>query len=291
MKLIRKTVKKLRKGMRRLHSLKEIARLSCQSNAASKSLAKVFRETLHNRPAPEEKVWIEKIESLRSKLNSSTEQVTLMDYGAGSPEGEGSIADHKACEGKVKTKMIGEVCRIASKPYLWSFLLLKLIREFRPLVCLELGTCLGISASYQAAALNLNQSGRIVSLEGAESLARLAEGHFQTLGLDNVDVVVGLFQDTLKSVLEENRPIDYAFVDGHHQEEATIAYFREILPFLSERAVVIFDDIAWSEGMKRAWIAIKAHEKVKICVDLASVGICIIDSSITQRLSFRMRLG
>jgi len=248
----------------------------------------VLGETLHNRPTPEEQVWIEKIESLRNELNSSTEQVTLVDYGAGLPQT--GLGNHKEREGKVIIKTIGDVCRTASKPYMWLFLLLKLIREFRPLVCLELGTCLGISASYQAAALKLNKSGRIVSLEGAESLARLAEGHFLNLGLDNVDVVVGLFQDTLKNVLEENRPIDYAFVDGHHQEEPTLAYFREILPFLSERSVVIFDDISWSEGMKRAWSTIKEHESVKVCVDLVYVGICIIDRTTEGKVSFTMRI-
>jgi len=288
--MIRKTVRKLCKIPRRVVALREISRLSRQSNAASKSLAKVLRETLQNRPAPEEKVWIEKIELLRNELNSSTDEVTLMDYGAGSPERERSIENHKAREGKVKTKTIGDVCRTASKPYKWSFLLLKLIREFRPLVCLELGTCLGVSASYQAAALKLNQSGRIVSLEGAESLARLAEGHFQRLGLDNVDVVVGLFQDNLKNVLKEHGPIDYAFVDGHHQEEPTLAYFREILPFLSERAVLVFDDISWSDGMKRAWSTIKAHESIKVCVDLAYVGICIIDRTTEGKVSFTMRI-
>lgn len=221
-------------------------------------------------------------------MNSSTDQVRLMDYGAGSAEA--SLGDHKPHEGKVIVKTIGDVCRTASKSYFWSFLLLRLIREFRPLVCLELGTCLGVSTSYQAAALKLNQSGRIVSLEGAESLARLAEGHFQRLGLDNVDVVAGLFQDNLKSVLKERGPIDYAFVDGHHQEEPTLAYFREILPFLSERSVVIFDDISWSEGMKRAWSTIKAHESVKVCVDLVYVGICIIDRTTEGKVSFTMRI-
>ena len=122
-----------------------------------------------------------------------------MDYGAGLPEA--GLGNHKTREGKVIIKTIGDVCRTASKTYMWSFLLLKLIREFRPLVCLELGTCLGISASYQAAALKLNESGRIVSLEGAEPLARLAEGYFLNLGLDNVDVVVGRFEHTLEKVL------------------------------------------------------------------------------------------
>jgi predicted O-methyltransferase YrrM len=103
-------------------------------------------------------------------------------------------------------------------------------------------------------------------------------------------VIVGLFKDTLKSVLEENAPIDYAFVDGHHQEEPTVAYFREILPFLCERSVLVFDDISWSEGMERAWRVIKAHESVKISIDLRYVGICIIDSDVGRKASFTMRL-
>ena len=282
-------IRKLYKVPRRICALREISRLSRQPDAASKSLAKVLRGTLHNRPTSEEKVWIEKIESLRNELNSSSEKVTLMDYGALSSDE--SCVEPKTSEGKVKIETIGEVCRTASKPYKWSFLLLKLIREFKPSVCLELGTCLGISASYQAAALKLNHSGRLVSLEGAESLARLAEGYFKKLGFDNIEVVVGLFQNTLKDVLEKNAPIDYAFVDGHHQEEPTIGYFRQILPFLSDRAVLIFDDISWSDGMKRAWSTIKAYESVKVCVDLSYVGICIIDNSKDRKENYKIDIS
>jgi len=78
-----KLIRKVCKVPRRVVALREISRLSRQNNTASKSLAKVLRETLQNRPAPEEKAWIERIESLRNELNSSTDQVTLMDYGAG----------------------------------------------------------------------------------------------------------------------------------------------------------------------------------------------------------------
>jgi hypothetical protein len=63
--------------------------------------------------------------------------------------------------GKVVTRTVGEVSKGASKPYFWSLLLFKLIRKFRPSICLELGTCLGISASFQAAALKLNGIGKI----------------------------------------------------------------------------------------------------------------------------------
>ena len=66
-----------------------------------------------------------------------------------------------------------------SKHYFWSLLLFKLIREFKPLNSVELGTCLGISGAYQAAAQKLNKSGRLITLEGAKSLASLAEKNLQ----------------------------------------------------------------------------------------------------------------
>jgi len=43
---------------------------------------------------------------------------------------------------------VGKTCKIASKPYFWSLLLFKLIREFKPSNTIELGTCLGISGAY-----------------------------------------------------------------------------------------------------------------------------------------------
>lgn len=149
---------------------------------------------------------------------------------------------------------------------------------------------MGISASFQAAALKLNGMGKIVTLEGAESLAVLAKEHFHVLGLDNVSVVAGRFQDTLKDILDTCVSVNYAFIDGHHDENATLAYFKQIIPFLSGRALLIFDDISWSAGMKRAWNTIKADERIKISVDLKQVGVCIIDNEILARKSITIRM-
>lgn len=142
---------------------------------------------------------------------------------------------------------------------------------------------MGISTSFQAAALKLNGMGKIVTLEGAKSLASLAERHFQALGLDNANIVIGRFQDTLGEVLNAYKSVDYVFIDGHHDEKATLAYYEQIKPFLSERALLVFDDISWSEGMKGAWKTIMADERVKISVDLRQIGVCIIDSRIDGR--------
>ncbi len=191
-------------------------------------------------------------------------------------------------QGRVVTRTIGDVCQGASKPYLWSLLLFKLIREFRPATCLELGTCLGISTSFQAAALKLNRQGRIITLEGADALASLAKQHFQSLGLDNASVVSGRFQDTLDKVLSQHGPVDFAFIDGHHDEKATLAYFDQIFPSLSQRAVLVFDDISWSNGMKRAWRALETDQRVKISLDLTVLGICVTDSTLERKRNFKI---
>jgi predicted O-methyltransferase YrrM len=43
--------------------------------------------------------------------------------------------------------------------------------------------------------------------------------------------------------------LDFAFIDGHHDERATVAYFQQMKPSLSPGAVVLFYDIKWSSGM------------------------------------------
>ena len=238
-------------------------------------LANILKSTLKNDLLPEEKVWIDKIEQLRDNLNASTTEISIVDYGAGKSDELRTQQDMYA--GKTAITTVGEVCRFGSKSPFWLFLLFNLVREFKPTVCIELGTCLGISASYQAAALSLNKAGKIVTIEGAKILAKYAKQNIETIGIENVRVVTGRFQDVLGEVLNESRPVDFAFIDGHHDEKATMIYFNKIIPFLANQGVVlVFDDISWSSGMKRAWKKIKGDDRVKISVDLRKVGICLM---------------
>jgi hypothetical protein len=258
----------------------KISRL-CNVKGVSKQIGDALRETLQNDFSSDEKKWIDRIEILREELDSSMTKMSIRDYGAGTPDL--CPTNEEMNRGRVVTKTVGEVSKSYSKPYFWSLLLFKLIRKFRPSICLELGTCLGISASFQGAALKLNGKGKIVTLEGAESLATIAERSFRSLSLDNVALVTGRFQDTLGKVLDTYKSIDYAFIDGHHDEKATIAYFKQIIPFLSEEALLVFDDISWSDGMKRAWKTIVTNDRINISINLRQIGVCIINSSIDNR--------
>ena len=63
------------------------------------------------------------------------------------------------------------------------------------------------------------------------------------------------------------------YFDGNHQYEATLRYFEQLLPTITNETVWIFDDIHWSKPMEQAWEIIKNHPKVTVTVDTYSWGI------------------
>lgn len=286
MKILSHGITRLYKAtLGRLRARREISRLCSNDDGLITSLGRLLDAQLKSQWSSEEKDWMEKIESLRSELSVSPSEVLIVDYGAGSPDSK--LAAEEMHRGRVVRRTVGEVCRVASLQPKWAGLLFRLVREYRPTVCLELGTALGISTAYQAGALELNHHGRILTLEGAESLAALARENFDRLGLGRVEIVVGPFQDTLQNVLDQNGAIDYAFIDGHHDESATLRYFRQIRPHLTDGAILVFDDISWSPGMRRAWSSIKSDKSLRACIDLVRVGVCISTKSGTTEVTRR----
>jgi predicted O-methyltransferase YrrM len=71
-------------------------------------------------------------------------------------------------------------------------------------------------------------------------------------------------------------PIQVVFLDGHHDGEATIQYFNEILPYIAESCVFILDDIRWSEDMYWAWKKLCYHPRVRNNFDLFQWGILMV---------------
>lgn len=268
--------------VRRIQHLAErswsLYRLSHERSPLMYAITQSVRDALAGKLTSEEKGWIDRIENLRAELNASGKQITRMDYGAGNPDS--TRTQEEARKGVEVTQTLGHLSQGVSKPPFWCLLLFKLIRTTRPSSCIEMGTAVGISGAYQAAALKLNGQGALVTLEGAPSLAEVATSNFQRLSLQTVDMVVGRFDETLSSVLTRRRPVDYVFIDGHHDEQATLSYFEQIYPSLSDRALVVLDDINWSDGMKRAWKTIAQDKRVGGAVDLGLIGICVIDRTV-----------
>jgi predicted O-methyltransferase YrrM len=171
---------------------------------------------------------------------------------------------------------------LSSKSAFWARLLFKLVREAQPQRCLELGTNLGISALYLSGALDLNGAGSLTTLEGLDARARLAQRNLEGFGCRQTRIVTGRFLEVLPSVLSGQPSVDFAFVDGHHDEQATETYFAMIAARAAPAALVVFDDIAWSEGMQRAWRRIRADHRVRFAVDLRVIGVVALAGSGTR---------
>lgn len=244
----------VRRGVARRTRERGIERLR-HGAAPAPAIAGAVEAALAGEASPPEREWVERIEARREELNASEAVIAGAD-------GEERVAD---------------VCLRASKPKEWGLILFRLIRELRPATCLEMGTCVGVSGAYQAAALELNGSGSLHTLEGSEGRAGVAAETFERLGLERAEVVVGRFDRTLDAVLADRAPIGFAFIDGHHDERATMDYFERVAAVAGPPGVLVFDDIDWSPGMERAWDAIRADEKVALAIDFGHVGLCVVD--------------
>jgi predicted O-methyltransferase YrrM len=289
--MIKKMVRKfLRRPIQlyRMHKVKStLTQLTSHEYSNLKAVGDALYESLTNTISPEEQESIALIEQRRSFLLDSDKEIDVIDYGAGTYSSNRTKEEME--KGVQSTALVADICK-ASKPAFWATFLFKLIRKLEPSSCVELGSCVGISASYQAAALRINGKGTLLTLEGSPETAKIAKETIESLNLQNTSVITGPFQETLKGVLESAKPIDFFFNDGHHDHDAVIQYFNEALPNLSSKAVIVFDDISWSPGMRKAWTEIEDDERVTASIDLQTIGIALIGNSLATREKFRIPL-
>lgn len=218
-------------------------------------------------------VDFERIEKIRSEMLNSNALVHVEDYGA-------SFKEHYQ-------RKLSSIVSNASKRAKYSKLLYRIVQFYRPQVCIELGTNVGISAMYQA--LALQEDAYLHTVEGSSSLAEIAQFNIEKLNLqEKVQVHHANFDDRLPQILQHTKRVDYAFIDGNHIEESTLDYFNQILSNSQNETIIVLDDINWSTGMQSAWMQIKEHPKVSATIDLYFIGIVFIRSELSkEHLSIR----
>lgn len=215
----------------------------------------------------------DEVEGLRNKLLAENTPVPTEDYGAGSKSGPGS-------------KSVRQIIRHAAKSSKYGQLLFRIAKYYRPHYIVELGTSLGISSAYLASA---NRSSVMVTGEGNYAVASIAKNNFESLGLTNVRIITGNFDNTLPEMVSAIPQIDLAFIDANHRKKPTIAYFNKLIKKATPSSIIIFDDIHWSSGMEEAWKEIKDHPSVMLTVDLFFFGIIFFRPEFKVKQHFRIR--
>jgi predicted O-methyltransferase YrrM len=203
---------------------------------------KIWNKTINF--SKKEEAFLNKIEELRASLLLNKTEVFIE-----------PIIERKPLPGG-KAKTVCFIAQRAAKSRSVCRLLYSIVRCFKPKICLEFGTSLGLSGAYFAAAQYFNENGgKLITLEGAASLASLAQSNFEFLGLKNVEVIYGLFEDVLEDVLIKYRPVDCVYHDGNITKDARFEYFELCRPFLSKEALFLLScanrENAWESLLKR----------------------------------------
>jgi predicted O-methyltransferase YrrM len=205
-----------------------------------------------------EKEIYSRIEKIRKRLLNDNHTITVTDLGAGSHLN------------KNREKQISVIAKNALKSPRLAQLIYRLAADLQPESMIELGTCLGVTTLYLHHAA---PAAKTYTLEGCPQTAAVAGDVFKQDAATGIEQGVGNFDDTLHPLIDSLPQLDFVYVDGNHQKDATLRYFEWCLPKVHEDTLLIFDDIYWSEGMKEAWAQIKAHPQVTVTVDLFWIGL------------------
>ena len=213
------------------------------------------------------------IEKIRKELLHDKRVIQVEDFGAGSLAVPG------------KQKKVNDIATSSLKSEKLAQLLFRIIKYYNLKTIIELGTSLGITSAYLAA----NKTSEVFTLEGAKNVAAIAENNFKKLGLQNIKVIQGNFDDTLPPLVAQVKNIDLAFVDGNHLKTPTLKYFQQFLQKANDRSVFIFDDIHWSVGMEGAWKEIQQHPSVTLTIDLFFIGLVFFRKDFKAKQHFVIR--
>lgn len=194
---------------------------------------------------------IEAFNKIQKSLYSNQNSITITDYGKGS-----SVF-------KSNERKVSDIAKIAGINKKKSALLLRMVDYFNPKNILEIGTSVGLGTSVLSIG---NPEAEIITLEGCKNTADVAKELFKTYQLNNIDLIVGNFNETLSNVLIDKQ-YDLIYFDGNHQKDPTLRYFNQCLETVHNNSIFIFDDINWSPEMQQAWEEIKNHPKVTITIN------------------------
>ena len=213
-------------------------------------------------------------ESRRNKLQVNNELIEVEDFGAGS-----AVI-------KTNKRVVKGIAYSSLKPKKYAQLLFRMVRYYKPLTIVELGTSLGITSAYLSQG---NPQAKLFTCEGAASIAAIAEQTFDDLQIKNAEIIKGDFAKTLPALFSKIETVDFAFIDGNHREGPTLEYFQQLLNHSTPLTIFVFDDIHWSTGMEAAWHTIQLHPAVTLTIDLFFIGIVFINPDFKVKQHFSIR--
>jgi len=213
------------------------------------------------------KIHLNALRHNRKFILNSKERIEVRDFGKGSVQFSTS------------TRNVSDMAKKAGMPLHESKLMSKIVSYFNIKSSLELGTSVGLGSIAMA---TQHPENNIESVEACPNTFQVAQQHLEVLQLNTIKLYNTQFKDFLAE-LPENKQYDLVYMDGHHDEQATLAYFSSLKSHLHSDSIVILDDIYWSPGMQEAWTTICKDKSVKVSLDLYFWGILFFKPALSKQ--------
>ena len=200
----------------------------------------------------------EDIQRLRKKLKKDNSLIDITDLGAGSRKK------------KSNQRSLSELVKYSAISSKYGQLIGRMVEFYKMDYCLELGTSMGLGTAYMAA-----NAKEVVTIEGCSNIFAQANKNFDALAQTNIKAINAEFDIGIIEAEQIHSEYDLIYIDGNHQYDATIKYFKHFIEKAKNDTFLIFDDIRWSEGMEKAWQEIIASDKINVSIELFRMGIVL----------------
>tara|TARA_R100000935_G_scaffold12638_1_gene25146 strand:- start:611 stop:1363 length:753 start_codon:yes stop_codon:yes gene_type:complete len=159
--------------------------------------------------------------------------------------GYDQIPDYAQSTGPASKRNISQVRtgRGICQFYAW------LAAQKRPETILEFGAAFGASGMYWLAGLAIAGKGRLVSFEPNELWCSIARANFEAVS-DQFILTAGTFEDNLSLVAPK---ATITLIDAIHTKSVVLAQFELVKQVSQPGALVIFDDLGFSDDMWECW--------------------------------------
>lgn len=217
--------------------------------------------------------FFDEANNIRRKIETSNQKIKYKNIGSPS------------MHFKDKEVSVKEILKTAVTPKELSEIYFRIIVFLKCRNILELGTSLGVNTMYLAHATK----GKVISIEGQKALFDFASQLFNQHQIKNVELINKYFDDILPELVSQNT-FDFVLIDGNHTYKATLKYFELLKNKMSDKSVMIIDDIYWNKEMTDAWERIIQSNEISASIDLFRCGILIFNKNIKTKYTLQLRI-
>ncbi len=191
----------------------------------------------------------------------------------------------RADEAIPEVRSLFEVAHSISVSALWGMFLHLCARSSGARTILELGTAAGISGCYLGSAPACQ---RLITVEGSPDRSRLADDNLRHILGARAELITASFDDALTALLPRlEQGIDLFFLDGDKTRGHYLALLDRVAPRLNTGALVVFDDIQWSE-MGDDWRRLCEWEGLSVAVNAGRFGVCVWEGGTVRPKTFTL---